>query len=498
MKSDSYVVLVFLCVLSGCTRLEYDVLVEPAGKDFHRQITVGREGLLTANIESEDGQTVELQWAPWEREEKEIDRIAQLYDAPQPAPQRYKDGPRRGMRKPVTFGRKFSGKTPGDIGGTGLYARIQTNLGSCHLYMERIRGCNDQARELQEAFGQADKATDRLSDWLKVQLPEDRDLPRLVGFLDKEFRNDAKNLTLAAWASRNTPRLLGAAAGQAGQTVAVEATARAFAYLVERKYLRASDLPALYRALSDGDRSADMLKPIVRRMLTRKVGITSKAVHDLLAAAVDNPTAALRSIERWNDPDPKLRKIARSWRQLPAKPEDQDATDQIKVDGHMYATMIWQGIFTGRFQLLEWLSPSDHVTFRLRTGTQPLYTSGQWDRKTGLVTWGGLLDSQHLPLLCHALWCRENAGFQTAHFGRVILVGQNLAEYCLWRKSLTAAEARKWDTFLASCKPGRKLPQRIKHFNFLSPDAVRTNKPAKNDYAQTGVNILLRAMNPDR
>jgi len=495
VKANSCAIFVFLCVLSGCTRFEYDVLVEPAGKNVYRQITVGRKGLITADIESEDGQSVELQWEPSKQEEKEIDRIARIYDAPVPAPQRHEDGPQRGLRKSVTFGKKFRGKTPGDIGGAGFYARIKTNLGSCHLYMERIRGCNDQARKLQEAFGQADKTVNRLSDWLKAQLSKDRDLPRLLRFLDKELRNDAKNLTLAVWASRNAPRLLGTATGQA---VAEEATARILAYLVERKYLRASDLPALYRALNDSERSSDMIKPIVTRMLTRKIGITSKAVHDLLAAAVDNPTAASMSIEHWNDPDPKIRKRAKSWRQPHAPPKDRDSAGKIEVDRRMYAVMIWQAIFTGRLHVLEWLSPPDHVTFRLRTGTQPLHTSGQWDRKTGLVTWSGLLESQYLPMLCHALWCRENAGFQTAHFGRVILVGQNLVEYCLWRKSLTPGEARKWDAFLASCKPGRKLPQRIKRFGFLPPDAEGSNKPSENDYAQTGVNILIRAMDPKR
>lgn len=164
----------------------------------------------------------------------------------------------------------------------------------------------------------------------------------------------------------------------------------------------------------------------------------------------------------------------------------------------MGATMIWQAIFTGRSQLVECLNPSDKMTFRLRTGAQPLHTSGQWTPKNGLVTWSGLLDSEHLPMLCHALWCRENAEFQTAHFGRVILVGQNLVEYCLWRKSLTPAEADKWDAFLASCRPGRKLPQRIKRFGFAPSDATGINEPSENDYARVGINILLLAMDPAR
>ena len=190
MKANSYAVLALLCVLSGCASLEYDVLVEPAGKDFYRQITVGLEGVVTTNIESEDGQAVELHWAS-ECEGGEIGRMARLYHATVPATQSRKDGLLRGPSKPVTFARKFSGKTPGDLGGAGFYTRIKTNLGSCHLYMERIRGCDDQARALQEAFGQADRIVDKLSDWFKAQLAGDRNLPRLVRFLDKEFRNDA-------------------------------------------------------------------------------------------------------------------------------------------------------------------------------------------------------------------------------------------------------------------------------------------------------------------
>jgi hypothetical protein len=496
MKVNRWIALALLCTLSGCVRTEYDILVEPAGEDLYRQITIDRVGLITTSVESEDGQAAELQWETADPGKAEVGRIAQLYDTATPLLQRKKKGPLGETKESVTFGKKFNSKTPNDVGGAGFYARIKTNLGTCHLYMERIRGCDDQASILQNAFEQADKATDRLRDWLKAQLLNDADLPRLLQFLDNEWRNDAKNLTLAAWTSRNTPRLLGSAAGQAGQTVATEATARVLAYLIERRYLHASDLPTLYRALND-DRPEEVIKPLVSRMLTEKVGVKSKEIHDLFAAAAGNPTAAMMSIQHWNDPDSPFHPWARSWRQTPRPPEGQNSADQRKFR-RGGAIMLWRMFFTGRSQLLELLNPPNKMTFRLRTGTQPLHTSGQWMRKKGLVTWSDLLDSEHLPMLCHALWCKENEEFQTAHFGRVILTGQALVEYCVWRKSLTPKEADKWDGFLGSCKPGRKLSQRIKRFGFLPREATGANKPSKNNYAQIGVNILLQAMDPAR
>jgi hypothetical protein len=52
------------------------------------------------------------------------------------------------------------------------------------------------------------------------------------------------------------------------------------------------------------------------------------------------------------------------------------------------------------------------------------------------------------------------------HFGRVVLTGDVLAQYCLWRSSRDKKVGGEWDAFVASLRPGSGLAERLDAFRF--------------------------------
>jgi hypothetical protein len=48
----------------------------------------------------------------------------------------------------------------------------------------------------------------------------------------------------------------------------------------------------------------------------------------------------------------------------------------------------------------------------------------------------------------------------------VVLIGDDLMEYCLWRSSQDSQRGGEWDAFLAGLKPGTGLIERLEAFRF--------------------------------
>lgn len=63
--------------------------------------------------------------------------------------------------------------------------------------------------------------------------------------------------------------------------------------------------------------------------------------------------------------------------------------------------------------------------------------------------------------------------YQTRHFGRIVLKGEDLAQFCLWYCGLSNSEADIWDRFVDSLEPGSELADRIKHFTFPGEQDVK-------------------------
>jgi hypothetical protein len=85
-------------------------------------------------------------------------------------------------------------------------------------------------------------------------------------------------------------------------------------------------------------------------------------------------------------------------------------------------------------------------------------------------------------VFCYAAWSEPEAAFQKEHFGRVILRGDELMSYCLWRAGLPARRIAEWDAFLSSLRPEENIQTKLDAFHFsdeakAAPAAAGTQTP---------------------
>jgi len=60
--------------------------------------------------------------------------------------------------------------------------------------------------------------------------------------------------------------------------------------------------------------------------------------------------------------------------------------------------------------------------------------------------------------------------------GKVVLTGDELTQYCLWRSSQDKQRGDEWDAFLADLQPGSELVKKLDAFRFPDePDQAGTN-----------------------
>lgn len=414
--------------MPGCYQYEYEISNEPDGDRLNREITVRGSGPLEVEFEEEDVGAAR---------DGEISRIAGLYDlSPPPA----------NKENRATFRKKFGQKIPGDIG-EGFYTRMETFMGSAFIHVERLSG-NDQTETVRNLFENAKTTSSKIITWLDDQIPDgDRDWPRLKRFVAEDVRKDMERISLMYWTCRNAQYLFGDGSEEARAVIKKESLLRFLAYLVERDYIAAGDIPALNRSLSTPCDSDASLKPIIRRFIEGKLGISSPEILALFDDIGACPLGAIMSLEGWNEEDPEKRRLARHWRSHIDEWRGEDASE---ID----VFMVWTFLFDCRiFPFVDF----KHVNIRLRTGTEPIFTNGTWDKPTGNVTWDIGMMEKRIPTTCSTAWVKPNRGFQVRHFGKVVLEGEKLFRYCLWRKGLTEEESKRWETALLQCTPEKNI-----------------------------------------
>ena len=134
------------------------------------------------------------------------------------------------------------------------------------------------------------------------------------------------------------------------------------------------------------------------------------------------------------------------------------------------------------------------ATVKLASETQPFATNGDWDAKNSQVIWmKTIIKDSPFPAFCYAFWSVPNANFQTKHFGSVILDGEDLAGYVLWRKGLSKADAEEWDEFVSGLRAGEDVIPKLESFSFSADrDAVRKGKkPLGRSLADTPRQLIL-------
>lgn len=166
--------LIGMVAVAGCQVRKYELEMTPREGQLERKLTVfeqRKDGAKWVDVAVEDG---------------ELARIAAQYGVDVPK----SGGPRH------SFSQKFAGRLPDDVGGYGTYTRWSTSLGTATAYVERVRGDDDIAGDLDQRRAAVQRLVALLIGGLEKELAGTPEWPKLRGFLDGEFRRDLVNLSI--------------------------------------------------------------------------------------------------------------------------------------------------------------------------------------------------------------------------------------------------------------------------------------------------------------
>jgi len=454
-------------LLSGCEHDEYVVEITPKGDSFERKLTCWH----VSTASTSDGQS-ESKINPLS--EDKLKHLDQIYGEGKPA---------EGGKKTV-FVKTFQAQTPADVGGSGTYTRYTSSLGDTVIYGERFRGDDDIAAQLARRNAAADQLVDLLIGWSQSEIGKEPDFAKLHDFLDKQLRQDLKNMAAYLWTSDVVSRT--------GENADSEFAARVLQYLHERRYLTATELPRLLRTLSNAEEQPEAVLSMIMRALARQMGVPEEEpVPECLAflAKPDQVKASFEAYVRTTD----LYKIEfEEWREDESREPNAEPPEPLDVVGEL--------VFGQLFSIRFFVSP-DKVQVRLACGTEPFETNGEWDADTDVLTWKHVLDKDRsLPAFSYAAWSQPNAELQKKRFGRLILTGQELAEYAIWYQGLSPTEAAVWDGFLAKCEPDEQLRERIEGFRFPNDPPLDPAKPDETpaSLADAAKELILKGLEADR
>jgi hypothetical protein len=266
---------------------------------------------------------------------------------------------------------------------------------------------------------------------------------------------------------------------------------------MERGYLKIEDLPEGFCAARNDPEHSRWLTQIMQRTVAAKLGIPKTKPIPASLEFLNNPDRAWKSWEDYLCTTDVYRAKLRHWQKekvvselgvfqrrifgifsaqsrtnsspppgVPGKPQPSEVTDELFKE------------------LIDFdLGTDDHVKVRLTLAAAPDHTNGKWDEARKQVLWDEDMERpdgvQRVPTFCYANWSTADEVAQKERFGKVILTGDDLAQYCLWRAALSKSEAAEWDGMLAGLHPGLGLKDRLETFRFSAASAPRsTNSPA--------------------
>jgi hypothetical protein len=456
---------VVAALLGGCDYDVYEIEMSPRGGAIRRTLTAWHvaQGDKKTNVQK--------------LAEEKLAALAKLYDKRLTGPEESKQA----------FAGTFGGRTPDDVGGAGYYNRLDSRMGHASIYSERFRGRDDQASVIEEGLKKIDKAVDHLIKWLESELAGEKGFRELRKFLDEDFRRDVKNFFVYAWMGR----LPGAQKDKSGR--GQELTARVLQYFAERGYFSPEQLPAIARAVIEAfnQDSPEGLLAIVQRFLATKMGVPAdKPVPGGLAFLAD-PNSIEHSMESYARTTDEFKARMRQWEQdkkadpNTAEPNPADVLELPKRDLPIL-----------KFDLFG-PSRADQLTLKLETGVKPWTTNGTWDKDGKLVEWSAALSSgDKLPVQCYALWAGPNEPFQARHFGKVVLEGHNLTAYCLWRSGLRKDEAKEWEAFVDTLKPGGGLKEKLQAFRFSREAPPDPKARTRKTHARAAIDLIVGQLPP--
>ena len=428
-------------VVTGCPHNQYLVELKPQGEVIQRTLTFYCEDGVNTNTGAPNYQPFGA---------AELAAITALY----PPQGLTNDGLRYVARG------EFTNELPADVGGAGAYARLTNSLGEAGFYVERFRGNDDLAGMTERRFKAADQLTDLLVGWSRMQLGQEPGCDKLHQFLDVDFRRDVKNLGAYLWEGE----LADSYTTNAGEEFIV----RFGQYLVEHGYLTMTDVPAVFTEVYGDDPQALLRR--IQRLVARKMGVPdAEPVPACLAFLADETTMG-KSLDEYLAGTDLYQARLKQWEEDKKLKPDLKQPEPSAVLGDVIGNLIEFDLF----------GQPDHLTVHLSLPAPPLHSNGRWDKARKQVIWEsdieGGTNRAHFPFFCYANWAQTDDRFQKRHFGRVILTGDGLTRYCLWRGGQARQQGGEWDAFVASLRPGRALTEKIDAFRFSGePAQAATN-----------------------
>jgi len=426
--------------VTGCPDNDYTVQLKPADAVMLRTLTFYRADGTNTKTGTPNYQTFDPD---------ELAMIAGQY----PAGHLTNDGDWH------CIGGEFGNSLPDDVGGSGSYTNLTTRLGNAGFYVERFRGNDDLSDMAERRFKAADQLTDILIGWSKAELGRQPGYGQLHKFLDAHFRQDLKNASSYCWE--------GQLINERQTNAAEEFAVRFGEYLYERGYFKLSEVPDLAVILASSDSQAGQLW--IQRLVARKMGVPDDAAIPACLDFLADEAATEKSFTNYFVHTQFYRAKVKEWKnerksKPAAKPPDPES-----VSADLFGQLV--GLDFNLFG-----DTPDHLTVKLSLPAGPLHSNGQWNQADKQVVWQSDLqartDTNHLPFACYANWVQPDEAFQKAHLGKVALHGDDLVQYCLWRRSVDERRGAEWDAFVAGLNPAGDLVARVRAFRFAGEDTT--------------------------
>lgn len=356
---------------------------------------------------------------------------------------------------PNSYEGSFGKELPDDVGGFGRNLHMSNPMGDAYIYIERFRGNDAHAQDIEKAFDTTDHLVDLLTDWLEFELGSNANFEKLEKFCDEGLRADIKNLIIYMW-------MIGRIDNDQEEDLAV----RMLLYLYERDYFTLADISEI---VTSTEPEAIVLSHI-RKLIAMKLeyGNSEETFKEL--AFLQDQYAVQQSAIRFLRSPGMYERILREARIRSGDPNlviDPNSPEDFNdlVEGISQAYGIEPETF---FFDLDIFGSNTKVNLKLDCPRKPVETNGEWDEEKKQVHWSSRITDDKLPFMCYAVVGKPNDEFQKGHFGRVILADEELVEYAFRYNGLKKDHREEWDKFIASLNPEHEHENRVESFRFTS------------------------------
>src|ERR1035437_2443998 len=439
-KCLPFALAVMAIVVTGCPQNDYTVQLKPHGNVSERTLAfycadgVSTNG--TPNYQAFDAE--------------ELAAITALY----PTNGLTNDGGRYVARG------EFTNAMPDDVGGAGVYTNLVNSLGEAGFYVERFRGNDDLAGMSERRFKTAGQLTDLIVGWSQTELGREPGYEQLHQFLNVDLRRDLKNLSSYWWEGE----MVNSYKTNASEEFAV----RFGQYLFERGYFTIGEIPGMIGDISGHPQA---LLHRMQRLVARKMGVPDTEPVSASLVFLGDEAMLEKSFTNYLAGTDAYHAKLKQWEEDKKLNPDAKQPEPSAVMGDAVENLVDFALLGGQ---------PNHLAVQLSLPSPPTHSNGRWDAALKQVVWKSDIFSRtnatHLPFSCYASWVQADEEFQKAHLGKVLLTGDELTQYCLWRSGQDAQHGGEWDAFLARLKPGTGLKEKLDAFRFSGePNQVETN-----------------------